>query len=547
MTIKRSIGFSVILAIGLFINDYLLNRFSMEEKKSQMVLELIQSDKMLSNELYRLFYGLEDDFNFFERKIKTILNKNRSADSIDSLIEFLSTHPYYFKVRLTNYQGKEIFKVVQRADRVTYEESQNLFDLSSQNFFNDLNQVNYSEFYFSSMEANVINGKIETPIRPTIRVSKRIKLSNNQDALLILNINGKRILGLFESSQSAYSTIDDKALVDHEGFYVASYPLLNNKKYTQEKVKIDKSTLTALQTTKESQGSFDQNGDLVVYTQLPLPQTSEKWFLVSKLSEKTISRSLNRERLTRYFWELLLFLALVFWFWRDEKKRHKEQVVQVLLKERSGFIQNVSHQLKTPLAIIYNYLSEAQKLPENRVEIQKEVDHLIKVVDDLLLLSQVESLQQIPLVEENLLEILNETIELVAVKAKQKKISIRVTVQEELTHKLERLIKSVLPDLLKSALFNVIDNAIDFSPENEVIHISLRSANNRILITIEDKGPGVSPKLVPVLFEPYTRDTSTGRKGTGLGLSITKKIIELHKGQISYSSEGAGATFQILL
>lgn len=543
---KRTLAFSLILAVGLCINDYLLNRFSMEERKTQMVLELIESDKMLSSELYRLFYGLEDDFNFFERKIKTILNKNRSQDSVDSLIEFLSTHPYYFKVRLTDYQGQEIYKMVQRPDRMTYEESKNLYDLSSQNFFTDLNQVKYSEFNFSSMEANVINGKVEKPIRPTIRVSKRIKLSGNQDALLIVNINGQRVLRLFEQ-QSAHAFRDNKALVDHEGFYVASHPLLEDRNYTLEKAKINQPTLTALKTTSESQGSFEQNGKLVVYTQLPLPQTSEKWFLVSTFSEKTISKSLKTERLTRFFWELLCFLALVFWFWRDEKKRHREQVVQVLLRERSEFIQNVSHQLKTPLAIIFNYLTERNKLPENQEELQKEVTHLIKVVDDLLLLSQVESLKQIPLVDENLLEILNETIELVAVKAKSKRITIRVTVQEELTHRLESLVKPMLPDLLKSAFFNVIDNAIDFSPEQEIIHISLRSVNNKILTTIQDNGPGVSEKLLPVLFEPYTRDLHVDRKGTGLGLSIAKKIIELHKGQISYSTEGRGATFQILL
>ena len=134
-----------------------------------------------------------------------------------------------------------------------------------------------------------------------------------------------------------------------------------------------------------------------------------------------------------------------------------------------------------------------------------------------------------------------------AVKAQEKKVTIRVMVEEELTNKLEILTKPVLPDLLKSAFFNIIDNAIDFSPIGEVIQISLQLMTTKILITIEDRGPGISQKLVPVLFDPYTRDTTTDRKGTGLGLSISKKIIELHNGEIRYVSEGRGATFQILL
>jgi signal transduction histidine kinase len=545
---KRTIIFSVILLIGLIITDHFIDQFNIKEKKAQISLEIIQSDKILTSEVYRLLYGLEDDFNFFERKFKYLMENKNSGEALKTLIEFLNTHPYYFKVRITDNKGQELFKIVQRKDQQTYEQSLKLFDLSRQDFYKELQQVNFDEFYFSSMEPNIINGKIENPIRPTVRVSKRIKLTYGQEALLILNIDGKKILQLFEGQTIDPTFSTQKILVDHKGYSISSYPLLPEEDYTKKKINISTEILKNLGLKKEIQGSFTSKDDNIIYTRLPLPKSSGTWYLISIIPESSVKRSIYNQRLTRIFWELLVFVVLIFWFWRDEKKRHKEQVVQVLLEERSQFIQNVSHQLKTPLTIIHNYLNKPNDLLENRKEMEHEVDHMIKLIEDFLLLSQIESLQSIPTKKENLLEILNETISLVGEKARAKSISIRLNLQEELMDALQALDKNVLPELLKSAFLNILDNAIDFSPNKSTITISISIYNAKIVIRFQDQGAGVPDKEVSSLFERKIKVSSdSNRKGSGLGLAITKKILELHQGEINYVRGQNGACFDILI
>lgn len=544
-TLMRTLIFGGILLGTIITFDYFMGKFSYEEKKSQVVLDHLRSDEILASELYRLFYGLEDDFSFFEKKLIQHVSLHPTEESTRTLIDFLNTHPHYFKVRLTNHKGREIFKIVQRPDRKTFEVSKTLFDLSPQEFFKELNQVTENEFFFSSMEANVINGVMEKPVRPVIRVSKRIRLIDGNEGLLIFNIDGKRVLQIFER-ESRTAQVEQKALVDHRGYYIASYPLISDIKYTLEKEQLPQNTLNKL-SRQEVQGSVDVDGAIVVFTLLPLPRSSEKWYLISTIPESTVKAGLQKERLTRLFWEILGFILLLFWFWRDEKKRHREQVVQVLLKERSEFIQNVSHQLKTPLTIMLNDLNQDLQSQELKEELRTEIVHLIKVVEDLLLLSQIETLNKIPLERENILELINETIDMVAKKAKEKNITIRLNLKDPLMDSIELLEKEILPDLLKSAIFNLLDNAIDHSPYASVIEIAISAGAGKILVGIKDEGTGVPKAMIPHLFERFNRTGSTKRKGTGLGLAISKKILELHKGGIRHVPTDKGALFEFWL
>jgi len=545
---NRTLIFSFLLLIGLIIIDFFLTRFNIQEKKAQISLEIIQSDKILSSEVYRLLYSLEDDLSFIEKKIQIILTHNKQEKDINNLIDFLNTHAHYFKLRIATTDGEEIFKVVQNRETKQYEQSKSLYNLSGQDFFKELSQVKFDEFYFSSMEANIINGVPENPIRPAIRVSKRIKYQNDREALLVLNIDGSEIFQLFVGQTFDPTFATEKFLVDHKGFTVSSYPLLNEEEYTKKKVDISEKTFKVLSKKTVFQGSFTRKNDIFNFTRLPLPKSSGTWYLISTIPESSIKKAIYNQHLTRIFWEAAIYLILVFWFWRDDKKRHKEQVVQVLLKERSEFIQNVSHQLKTPLTIIHNYLAQPENIVENVPEMKKEVSHLIKVVEDFLLLGQIDSLQTIPLEKENILEILNETIELVGAKASKKSISIRLNLQEELTDALQALDKNVLPELLKSAFLNLLDNSIDFSPRNSTITVSISMSNTKVLIRFEDQGPGIDEKELPSLFERKMKvSTDPKRKGTGLGLAITKKILDLHQAEIHYVSNSKGACFHILI
>ena len=227
---RRTLRFAFILAIILYAAYYFLLTTRLESSKDELVLDVLQSDEELSGELYRVMHGLENDFDFFEKEIKSILRASQQKRS-ESLLNFLESHQQYFKIRLVEDNGIDAFKIVQSPKKMkTYERSFNLFDLSGQKFFQDLKKASFDSFYFSSMDADVVNGVIQRPIRPTIRVAKRILLSSNKESFLIINIDGYSILNLFNESRSKGFLVSEKVLADRGGNYLASLPLLSFRK-----------------------------------------------------------------------------------------------------------------------------------------------------------------------------------------------------------------------------------------------------------------------------------------------------------------------------
>ena len=89
--------------------------------------------------------------------------------------------------------------------------------------------------------------------------------------------------------------------------------------------------------------------------------------------------------------------------------------------------------------------------------------------------------------------------------------------------------------LLEQALGNVIDNAISFSPEGSNLDISIQQSNKHIFIKIRDEGPGIPGYAEGKIFSRFysTVKPTTGRRSNGLGLRFVKKIMELHKGEVT--------------
>ena len=546
-----SLGFLLLIVIGII--DQIVVNSRTKELKNQVVLDVLQGNKILSNEFHTLLHGVEDDFRFFEKKVLNVMSlgqrKLDSKNEIKSMIEFLDTHSGYFKVRLVNNQGQELLKIVLNPERTGFFKSEELYNLAGQSFYQELKKVHANEFYFSSMSPNIINGKVEVPLRPTIRVARRVLLEDGTYGILIFNIDGERVLKPFSSFIRDHKYVIERALIDGEGYYIASSPRLHDEIYTQKKksLKISSpSAFKALMRQKMVQGSIKSQKEVIIFTQMSLPSSTEKWFLVARVPESSWKALISKERLTWLFWEALCFVLILTWIWRDEKKRHKDEVVQVLLKERGEFIQNVSHQLKTPLAIIINSLETRAPTNTDWLELKKEMNHLSTVVEDMLLLAQVDAIEDLPLKNEDIIEIVGAAVELTGAKAQAKGVIIRFNVNEALMEAHHRLELPVMGELLKSAIANVIDNAIDFCPLGKKVDVSLGLVENKIVIRISDEGPGVDEKFAPFLFQRFSRGDRS-RKGSGLGLSITKKIIELHKGEIHLVKSHEGATFEIIL
>ncbi|WP_235503645.1 sensor histidine kinase [Curtobacterium sp. S6] len=219
---------------------------------------------------------------------------------------------------------------------------------------------------------------------------------------------------------------------------------------------------------------------------------------------------------------------------------------------RTDFVANVSHELKTPVGAV-RLLAEAIEGSSEDPEavrhftkrLHKETTRLTALVHDIIELSR---LQGTDIVQKGKVIDLNQLVHEAAdrnkLTAENKNISIRVG---------GTATRPVLgdPELLMTALRNLIDNAIRYSPDNTRIGVGIRSKEGMISVSVKDQGPGIPEEEQDRIFERFYRvDAARSRQtgGTGLGLSIVKHVMAQHGGEITlWSTPGQGSTFTVTL
>jgi len=212
------------------------------------------------------------------------------------------------------------------------------------------------------------------------------------------------------------------------------------------------------------------------------------------------------------------------------------------------FSSNVAHKLKTPLAIIRGELEVAlrkDRAPEEyRQAIQiglEEVQRMLKTINDLLLLAKLDYRTEIFKFEDfDLVDFLTEIYEQTKIIAGEKNISVRmVSVREELLINATKL-------HLRRLFFNLLDNAIKFTPRGGHIDVVLTREDKTAVVAITDSGVGIAEEDLPKIFDRFFHvdRTQSAPSVNGLGLSIVQSILKIHNGSIEVKSElGKGATF----
>jgi len=258
---------------------------------------------------------------------------------------------------------------------------------------------------------------------------------------------------------------------------------------------------------------------------LPKPFTPDELRLIT-------SRGLEKRKL------VLETLAL---------RREKEML-------REHFAAIVSHELKSPLAAVQQYLMAlsgelSNQLTEDQSRrferIQTRIDDLMKLIHTWLRAISVdlESIKE-NFVPTSIPSVISKAIDSVQPHAIRKDINIYTSLQDSLP-----LVNGDEGTLVE-AVVNIIGNGVKYSPVGSRIDVNVNTIDHQITITIMDNGIGILDEDLPFIFEDFYTSRSNRKieKGSGVGLALTRRIVETHGGTISVDSElGKGSTFEMCI
>ncbi|MFO7800196.1 MAG: ATP-binding protein [Rhodohalobacter sp.] len=387
-------------------------------------------------------------------------------------------------------------------------------------------------------------------------------ISNSRVKALIdeYRFNNKVTFDAHRSMNLALINLDDRVVIGHLNFTINREYLINEviaKKLKEQFGPTDKTGLVVWlrdwiqdDILSSSDEQYTYNRDVYeIDMRQRFPEMLENWILhASFLQSPTVSAtnaSLTRNLIVLGFAVIVLFGALVFMFINAQRERE-------LAQRQAGFLANITHELKTPLAVMQaagenisdGRVKDGQRLKSYGEHIYNESVRLRKMIEKLLDVAKVDSgqtvLEQAPYQLEAL----------VADFAKSNKQYIQ-SKGFDFNFDSDSNLPLVMidPDHLETILNNLIENAIKYSSDTKQIDIQLTKSNDNVEISVADKGDGMAKKVQKLIFEKFYRvenSLTAKTKGHGLGLAIVKNIVELNGGTISVeSTEGKGSVFTV--
>jgi signal transduction histidine kinase len=238
-----------------------------------------------------------------------------------------------------------------------------------------------------------------------------------------------------------------------------------------------------------------------------------------------------------------------------EQRAHINEQLKVLDHLRADFISTLSHELRTPLTAIAGSCELLlEDFGDSLAEVPKEYIYLIdrstalvrQLIDDVLDYTKLEA-GEIKLYPEkvNIEELIKDTLRMLTPLREKSKLHVEIAIGPDVPDLFIDLMR------IRQVLINLLSNAFKFTPEGGTVRVTsaLSPAKTHIEISVSDTGPGIGPNDLLQVFERFKQVGDGPRKrGTGLGLPITKRLVELHKGEITLTSEvGHGANFTVTL
>ncbi len=234
---------------------------------------------------------------------------------------------------------------------------------------------------------------------------------------------------------------------------------------------------------------------------------------------------------------------------RDRDFNKLKELAQVAAAAKAGFLSNMSHELRTPLTAIMGFaelLSDQHfgKLNEKQLTYVREIynagQQLLTLVKDILDLAKAGTgSQELELGDVSIWDLLANSLSMV----KERTAIHSQKLEMDVDDSLKGLVIRADEIKLKQIMFNLLTNAVKFTPDGGNVKITARKVSDKVSVSVSDTGMGIRAEDMERIFEMFERIESSYRnqiQGTGLGLALTRRLVELHGGKISAFSKGLG-------
>lgn len=214
-------------------------------------------------------------------------------------------------------------------------------------------------------------------------------------------------------------------------------------------------------------------------------------------------------------------------------------------EKQKQFIANAGHDIKTPLTIIGADAELIEmEIGENEwlTDIKKQTSRLSSLTNDLIYLSRMEEIKNLPHIEFPIDEVAEDVVNSFAAPAKSKSIVIETDIKHPLAYNGDE-------DSIRKLLAILLDNAVKYSPEGKIVKYTMKKHNRGIMIRIENTADDITDVAVERMFDRFYRSDSARSSGGGfgIGLSVASAIVESHNGSISASKNKNSLVIDIIL
>lgn len=252
---------------------------------------------------------------------------------------------------------------------------------------------------------------------------------------------------------------------------------------------------------------------------------------------------------------VLGMLAVLLYYWERERRikykmtiaELKHQHEQELNEKRLSFFTNISHEFRSPLTLIINPINEIIKNGTATAEdynlrvVQSNAQRLLKITDQLLLFRKTDNeFGKIEPVNLDLVNLCRQVFFCFSDEAVLKSLTY------DFNCGLEQAQVYADAEKIEIIIFNLIANAIKFSPQHGRVCVKLEAQDDRFMIAVSDNGPGVPPNIGDKLFQKFyqvpDKQTAGSAKGFGIGLYLSKAFADMHEANLSYSCLASGGT-----